>query len=108
MPGKSGRSLIFCGKVLYAHSTISSKLLAMSVTRPTLPPGQAWRCGHATGRLPILYAERPFDFALGGKGELSHLKGEQMLAIIFTFFTVKLCLASRAAGPLGGVSVPMI
>src|SRR5215472_14817735 len=26
MPGKSGRSLIFWGRVLYAHSTISSKL----------------------------------------------------------------------------------
>src|SRR5580704_1759378 len=26
MPGKSGRSLTFCGRVLYAHSTICSKL----------------------------------------------------------------------------------
>src|SRR5664279_2053125 len=32
MPGKSGRSLIFWGRVLYAHSTISSKLLGLAVS----------------------------------------------------------------------------
>src|SRR5215471_2529785 len=45
MPGKSGRSLIFRGRVPYAHSTISSKLsgFVMPAMRPTLPPGQAAR-----------------------------------------------------------------
>jgi hypothetical protein len=32
MPGKSGRLLIFFGRVLYAHSTISSKLSAFVVS----------------------------------------------------------------------------
>src|SRR5260370_40494095 len=37
MLGKSGRSLIFWGRVVYAHSTISSKLLGfvVSAMRPT-------------------------------------------------------------------------
>src|SRR5260221_4503270 len=41
MPGKSGRRLIFWGRVLYAHSTISSKLsgFVTPAMRPTLPPG---------------------------------------------------------------------
>src|SRR6478609_2731519 len=47
MPGKSGRRLIFWGRVLYAHSTISSKLsgFAASAIWPTLPPGHAARRG---------------------------------------------------------------
>jgi len=37
--------------VVYAHSTISSKLLGfvVSAMRPTLPPGQAARRGHPAG-----------------------------------------------------------
>src|SRR5258708_29672862 len=52
MPGKSGRSLIFWGRVVYAHSTISSKLLGfvVSAMTPTLPPGQTARHGHPAGK----------------------------------------------------------
>src|SRR5215813_8518539 len=60
MPGKSGRSLIFFGRVPYAHSTISSKLLgfAVSAIRPTLPPGHA---GRLTLRILLFFGENGTD-----------------------------------------------
>src|SRR6478609_7474659 len=47
MPGKSGRRLIFWGRVPYAHSTICSKLSGSVVSAiwPTVPPGHAARRG---------------------------------------------------------------
>src|SRR5664279_4618145 len=81
MPGKSGRSLIFWGRVLYAHSTISSKLLrfAVSAMRPTLLPEQVSGIfavkKHALLKAVNAYSLliiRPAEGVPVGSGHLSH------------------------------------
>src|ERR1051326_488179 len=47
MPGKSGSCLIFFGRVLYAHSTISSKLSGFA----TSAMRQLYHQGHAARRV---------------------------------------------------------
>src|SRR5260370_5487987 len=70
MPGKSGRSLIFCGRVQYAHSTISSKLsgFVVAAIRATLPSGQAARRGHLRRAEAPLFHGRA---RVGGNSSLS-------------------------------------
>ena len=94
MPGKSGSSFIFCGRVLYAHSTIASKRSAFVVSfmKPTLAPEIAARRASGGPHTRVSWRYSPSTNVRGVKTFSSTLRHPLQAEAIFAL--VEICLAN--------------